>query len=898
MADTKMKVIMETQVVGKGDIDDLKQSISGLESSAKETTADVTAMEQAIARFKQAISGVSAGNVKAMANATKQLKNEIDSIKGSNAIKQAFKDLDSGDASKIASAVKTLNDEFQRMSMSSQKASSANRSLGDSLKNFRSALGGIDYPFKSLIKSLTRIAKLRVLRGIIRSITGAFKEGLGNIYQYSAALNNTDASHMKGAMDELASSLLYMKNAVASAVAPLIAQLIPVISQVANWFVAAASAVAQFFAVLGGQTTYTRAKKEAATWGQVASGASGAAAAAQEYKNTILGFDEINALNDTPDGGGGGGGGGGGIPDYSNMFEEMAIDPNNPLVKLAKFLKENFDDIWDIVKAIGISLLTWRIAQGVMDFFDKIGFGGAKNAIKAVAGLVISITGISLAYKGGYDIGYEGLTLMNAVKTAIGVALGGIGAGMFTAALGIGSGAGLILGFGIALVGTVIGIQIGKSEKMLDETYRLTDGYREFQETMSVLDEVLSHANTVVDVATEAWSNYNNTISKIKMAEYLIPQIEDLSDKTNKSAFENEKLKAMVEQLNGLGLEGVTAEYDEMTQTVKMDTDEIYKNLNAMKAAAKAEAYIEILKAAWKDEAQAQIDAQIASDAYTDATARREEATRKLLDYERTYTGTLEYSEDVHKQLEQAVYDWRDAENAAYKALGDSNSRLAEAKGYANDAERAYRNLNPEITNTANKYSDLSRSAYGASSGIGDVNNAIGTTSRLYFDTSKITGGFSAIVDWCKRTNTNLRDTSWWIDQLNSKEIKIRGNVVNGGTGGGHYAQYAEGGFVPTFANGGIVPRFDGGGINSANLFLAHENGIPEMVGRIGNRTAVANQGQMVEAMAQGVRMAMSDLMSGSGNTEVNVYMDGHKIARAVDRQNQIKNRRFNVRMA
>ena len=68
------------------------------------------------------------------------------------------------------------------------------------------------------------------------------------------------------------------------------------------------------------------------------------------------------------------------------------------------------------------------------------------------------------------------------------------------------------------------------------------------------------------------------------------------------------------------------------------------------------------------------------------------------------------------------------------------------------------------------------------------------------------------------------------------------------------------------------------------------------MVGRIGNRTAVANQGQMVEAMAQGVYEAMMEVMTASSGTqEVNVYIDGQRVAQAVDRANRLANRRFNV---
>lgn len=92
-----------------------------------------------------------------------------------------------------------------------------------------------------------------------------------------------------------------------------------------------------------------------------------------------------------------------------------------------------------------------------------------------------------------------------------------------------------------------------------------------------------------------------------------------------------------------------------------------------------------------------------------------------------------------------------------------------------------------------------------------------------------------------------------------------------------------------------------GGFPTSGQLFFANEAGNPELVGRIGNQTAVANSGQIVDALAQGVYMAMARANGnnqGSSNTEVNVYMDSERLAQAVDRGNKALNRRFNVSLA
>lgn len=78
-----------------------------------------------------------------------------------------------------------------------------------------------------------------------------------------------------------------------------------------------------------------------------------------------------------------------------------------------------------------------------------------------------------------------------------------------------------------------------------------------------------------------------------------------------------------------------------------------------------------------------------------------------------------------------------------------------------------------------------------------------------------------------------------------------------------------------TYAQGGFPV--------SGQAFIARENG-PELVGTIGNRTAVANNDQIVAAVSQGVYQAVMAAMSGnnSGGQNVNVYLDGKQIYASV----------------
>ena len=65
------------------------------------------------------------------------------------------------------------------------------------------------------------------------------------------------------------------------------------------------------------------------------------------------------------------------------------------------------------------------------------------------------------------------------------------------------------------------------------------------------------------------------------------------------------------------------------------------------------------------------------------------------------------------------------------------------------------------------------------------------------------------------------------------------------------------------------IPRFEAGGFpDMGQLFVAREAG-PEIVGSIGNRTAVANNDQIVESVSQGVYRAVVQAMAQSGGNQV-----------------------------
>ena len=149
------------------------------------------------------------------------------------------------------------------------------------------------------------------------------KEGMANLIKYD--------TQTAGSVNQLKASLLTLKNALATAFAPVLNVVAPILNHLIGWLVSAATAVAHFMAALTGQSQVVIAKKidgTSSAFSGAASSANDANNAAQEYQRTLMGFDQINKLDDPTSGSGSGGsgsGGGGGLSP-SDMFTTTTID--------------------------------------------------------------------------------------------------------------------------------------------------------------------------------------------------------------------------------------------------------------------------------------------------------------------------------------------------------------------------------------------------------------------------------------------------------------------------------------------------------------------------------------------------------------------------------------------
>lgn len=145
--------------------------------------------------------------------------------------------------------------------------------------------------------SLKRIAFYRLIRTVIKEITQGFSEGLKAAYTFSSGLTS-EGNRFAAALDRMKSATNAMKGQLGSSLAGLLAAIEPILTRIIDLVTRAADIISQFFSAFTG-STYLKAVKTQAKFADVT--AKGAKAA-KEWKNQLLGFDEINKLTEPSSG--------------------------------------------------------------------------------------------------------------------------------------------------------------------------------------------------------------------------------------------------------------------------------------------------------------------------------------------------------------------------------------------------------------------------------------------------------------------------------------------------------------------------------------------------------------------------------------------------------------------
>ena len=280
---------------------------------------------------------------------------------------------------------------------------------------------------KNLLSAIKRVAIYRAIRGALKAITNAFKEGFSNLAQFSDEVNQT--------MSQLQSSFTIIKNSVAVAFLPLVNAITPIIQKIAIVIANLANSISYLSAKLKGNATYLKVNTDYLK--------------KFNEQSRLLSFDTFEKLSSSTD--------------VSGMFEEVETASGYDNEELAKSFTL-LGGIATIVGVIGGSKIVQLITSGAI----SKGFDSIAKTIKSinletvawVAGLVLLIAGIVDLVASWNDINFEPWEKATTILLAI---AGGV-VGVYVALTALKATLPVAIAMGMALAGAIalIGTEVGK----------------------------------------------------------------------------------------------------------------------------------------------------------------------------------------------------------------------------------------------------------------------------------------------------------------------------------------------------------------------------------------------------------------------------------------------------
>lgn len=269
----------------------------------------------------------------------------------------------------------------------------------------KSASGGLGGGLKNILKYAFGI---RSLFALVNKLRSALVDGFKNLAQYSGETNNS--------ISMLMSSLTQLKNAFAAAFAPILNVVAPILNSLIQKIISVVNTFGQLTSALTGKGTYITAKKVqqdyAKSLNNNASSAKNAQKANKDLQRTILGFDQINKMDDnssSDDSGNNGADTSGGLSP-SDMFETKEIP--SKIKGLADLIKQ----AW---KEADFTKIGEMVGEKLNAALQSIPWDKIKNTCNKIAKSVATFLN---GFLETVDWKLVGNTLAQGINTAFGMA--------------------------------------------------------------------------------------------------------------------------------------------------------------------------------------------------------------------------------------------------------------------------------------------------------------------------------------------------------------------------------------------------------------------------------------------------------------------------------------------
>lgn len=706
---------------------------------------------------------------------------------------------------------------------------------------------GIDRTYNSL----TRAQKTELLYYQMMTQTTNIQGSLGKAMMTPAAATNM-----------LRSAFIRLARAIGSIFIPIMMKIIPVVIAVTELLEQAAKAIASFFGFDIGDYSISLDNISAGledVGGGLDDVGGSARKATKELQKMLMPFDELNNVNFETGSSGGSGSGYGGVgggslgldlPEY-DIFKNVSTQMRDSIDKW----KEKIKELLPIIELVGVALgglwATHKIGNllkwisSVKDAIANLGISA--GTISILAGLALTITGITLVYGSIKKMLKGDLSPGNLLKGLAGALLVGVGTGlMFTPVVGI------VLGISVA--GVIGQVYLAKKvepimKTMAEELGIDYDGMNFFQKLLFRINmdlEILGLKEASTNITKGIHETLQNILKGIgqwfrdlpgKIGEWL----GEITGKYWKWRLDIEKKI----------IEGIINFIKKLPEYIKGIID--YLKEIDLKDVAKfiVEGFWKGIKWWWDWNIGILVDfIKSFIDGFKKGFGINSPSTVMFDIAKNIVLGLINGILSMKDALLKIVFDIKDNIVKKFEEMKENvKNKAAEIK-----------------SNVINRFMEIKNNA------LKPIQDAKNNILNIFESMKK---GIKDKIEYARDSVGRAIDRiksffnfSWSLPHINLPHFSWTSKPASG-----WIANILSALNLPTSLPKLNVEWYESGGFpEQGQLFFANENG-PELIGNIGNRAAVANQDQIIEGIASGTYTAISRaFQENKGNNDMNPY--------------------------
>ena len=845
-----------------------------------------------------------------------------------------------------------------------------NISYEESMQKLQSGISGELEPLRRLGYDLSQ-AKLQSIAlelGIEKNISSMTQAEKAQLRYYAIMTQVTNAQgDMARTLEAPANQLRILKAQVTQAAQALGSIFIPALNAVLPYVIAAVKVVRQLANIVASlvgfefpEIDYSGIEMAAGEAEDMNDALNNANSSAKELKKTILGFDELNILNDNSSNNSGTGTEDAfgqfdfELPTYdflseavdnkiNSIFEKMTqyLGIDGEITSGAELLDTKFGSIAISAGLILGYIAAWKIADSVINGAKSVSqyFKTSADSLSVIdkigrgtSGLITATLGVSLAFEAGKDIGAGKTSFMTAVNGALGLIATAVGGAMIGSMFGPhGAVIGGLTGLSIGIIASITGISISEGERLEQKFWESEAGKELIQAQKSIEEAAKFNAEMKIRIDSITTEIAPDIAGKLNLANDLLEKIFSLNDIDNKTNDELGTLVELVNTFNDLKLtdasgNGLTLEFDKLTGSITKSKEEMQALIQEIRDSYKLEAAKSALTKLYSEKYELELefeattgskynDLQDLLNKYKENKTIWEQSKATTLNNYSKWFDSLDSINNIYdpfiedQYLDSVAYaqkmiDYYDkAISEAENSLQDLGVQVDEYNGQMNDLLNQISIVERDLGIVPTVASDVAETTSNTLKGIASDMSEAGSEAGKTFGenlTNSIEECKGDLINAFNEALTNptkesLEEFSFEGGQiiknfLREKVIKSFQYTLNDvikrlkkfkedlekETGGNKALENIAYKFLNMALGSFKIPQYATGGFpQQGQLFIARERSA-ELVGSIGNRTAVANNEQIVDGIKQGVKEAMLESNgNGGGDWVIQIVENG-----------------------